>query len=49
MAGKVVMEQGKIKNIQYISSVNIRVAHEIRNCADKVLPYLHMTDSCTIR
>lgn len=40
MAGKVVMEQGKIKNIQYISSVNIRVAHEIRNCADKVLPYL---------
>lgn len=40
MAGKVVMEQGKIKNIQYISSVNIRVAHEIRNCADQVLPYL---------
>ncbi len=40
MAGKVIMDQGKIKNIQHISSVNIRVAHEVKDCAGKVLPYL---------
>lgn len=40
MAGKVIMDQGRIKNIQYISSVNIRVAHEVKDCAGKVLPYL---------
>ena len=34
------MDQGRIKNIQYISSVNIRVAHEVKDCAGKVLPYL---------
>lgn len=40
IAGKVIMEQGMVKNFQYISSVNIRVCHEIRGCADKVLPIL---------
>ena len=40
MAGKVIMDQGRIKNIQYISSVNIRVAHDVKDCAGKVLPYL---------
>lgn len=40
IAGKVIMEQGTVKNFQYISSVNIRVCHEIRGCADKVLPIL---------
>lgn len=40
MAGKVVMEEGKIKNLKYISSINIRVAHEIKGCADKIFPYI---------
>lgn len=38
--GKVILEQNKVKNIQYISSVNIRVAHEVIGCADPVMPYI---------
>lgn len=33
VAGKVIMEKEKVKNIQYISSVNIRVSHEVIGCA----------------
>lgn len=40
MAGQVVLEQGKVKNLKYISSVNIRISHEVVHCADKVLPYI---------
>ncbi len=40
VTGKAIMEQDKVKNLQYISSVNIRVAHEVRGCADRVLPYI---------
>lgn len=40
MAGQVILEQGKVKNLKYISSVNIRVSHEVVHCADKVLPYI---------
>ena len=40
VAGKVIMEKDKVKNIQYISSVNIRVSHEVIGCADSLLPYI---------
>ena len=40
VAGKVIMEKEKVKNIQYISSVNIRVSHEVLGCADRLLPYI---------
>lgn len=40
MAGQVLMEQGKVKNLKQVSSLNIRVSHEIMNCADSVLPYI---------
>ena len=40
VAGKVIMERDKIKNIQYISSVNIRVSHEVIGRADSLLPYI---------
>ena len=40
VAGKVIMEREKVKNIQYISSINIRVSHELIGCADKILPYI---------
>jgi len=40
MAGQVVLEHGKVKNLKYISSVNIRISHEVVHCADKVLPYI---------
>lgn len=40
LTGKVMIEGSKIKNIQYVSSINLRVAHEILGCADAVLPYI---------
>lgn len=40
VGGKVIVEKEKVKNIKYISCLNIRLAHEIRNCAAKVMPYL---------
>jgi len=38
--GKAILEGNKVKNLQYISSVNIRMSHEILGCADKVMPYI---------
>ncbi|WP_251386888.1 stage III sporulation protein AA [Mediterraneibacter agrestimuris] len=40
MTGKVILEKDRIKNMQYISSVNIRVAHEVIGCGNRVLPFL---------
>lgn len=40
LAGQVIVEGGTIKNLKYISSVNIRVSHEIPGCADRVFSYL---------
>lgn len=40
MAGKIIMEDGEIKNLKYISSINIRVSHEIKGCADKIIPHI---------
>lgn len=40
MAGQVVLEHGKIKNMKYISAINIRVSHQILNCADRIFPYI---------
>lgn len=41
VAGKVVLEQGTIKTMKYLSFLNVRIAHEIRGCADGILPYLY--------
>jgi len=40
MAGQVLVENGRVKNLKYISSLNIRVSHEIFGCADKLFPYI---------
>ena len=40
MAGQVIIENGRVKNLKQISSLNIRVSHEILGCADKILPYI---------
>lgn len=39
-AGKVILENEKIKNLQYISSLNIRMTHEIKGCADRVMKFI---------
>ena len=40
MAGQAIMEEGKVKNLRYISSVNVRLSHEVLGCADPVFPYI---------
>lgn len=40
MTGQVLIENGEVKNIKHISSMNIRISHEILNCADAILPYI---------
>lgn len=38
--GQVVMEDGRIKTVKHISFLNIRVAHEVKGCGLKLLPYV---------
>ena len=40
MAGQAIMEGGRVKNLKYISSVNIRMSHEVLGCADKIFPFI---------
>ncbi|MFV0344152.1 MAG: stage III sporulation protein AA [Anaerocolumna sp.] len=40
IAGKAVLEENRIKSIKHISFINIRLSHQIKGCADKVLPYI---------
>lgn len=40
LAGQVVMDNGRVKNVKHISFINIRVSHEIIGCAQAVLPYI---------
>ena len=44
IAGRVVLEDGQIKSIKQIASLNIRVAHEMPGCAEMVLPEIYHGD-----
>lgn len=44
VAGKIVLEGGRIKSIRHISFLNIRVAHEIKGCSRSVMPYICSSD-----
>lgn len=41
IAGKVVMDERGIRTIKYISCLNVRLAHEILGCGDRIMPYLY--------
>lgn len=41
IAGKTVTDSGGIRTMKFISFINVRLSHQIRGCADKVLPYLY--------
>lgn len=42
MAGQVILEEdGRIRNMKYIRSMNLRISHEIRGAADRVMPYIY--------
>lgn len=40
IGGKVIVEKEQVKTMKHISCINIRLAHEIKGCADLVIPYL---------
>lgn len=40
VAGKILLENGKVKNMGNISFMNIRVAHQMLGCSEKVIPYI---------
>lgn len=40
MAGQVLIENGQVKNLKQISSLNVRVSHEIVGCADALFPFV---------
>ena len=40
VAGQVIIEAGRVKNVKHVSSVNVRMSHEVIGCADKVFPYI---------
>lgn len=40
MTGQAIIEDGRVKNLKYISSVNIRMSHEVLGCADRIFPYI---------
>ena len=40
IAGKTVLEGDKIKSVKYISYINLRLSHQIKDCAVPLLPYI---------
>lgn len=40
LAGQAIIDSGEIKALKNISSLNIRMAREIKGCGDKVMPYI---------
>lgn len=40
ISGRVLMENGKIKNIAEISGLNLRLSHQVKGCAQKLFPLL---------
>lgn len=41
VAGKTILFNEKIKNMKHISFLNIRLSHQVKGCANKVIPYVY--------
>ncbi len=41
LAGKVILEQGKVKSVRNISFINIRMSHEKKGCGEELIPYIY--------
>lgn len=41
IAGKTILDENGIKTMKYISFLNVRLSHQVKGCADGVLPYLY--------
>ena len=38
-------EKGYVQSIKYISAINIRIAHEVKHAADKVMKYMYINNT----
>lgn len=45
LAGKVIMEQGRVRSVKNISFINIRMSHEKKGCGARLLPYIYEQNS----
>lgn len=41
ISGKVILDNEKIRSMKYISFINVRLSHQVKGCADKVMPFLY--------
>jgi len=46
IAGKTVLEENRLKSIKHISFINIRLSHQIKGCANKVIPLIIENGNC---
>lgn len=44
LAGKVVLENDRVKSVKHISFINIRMSHERKGCGECILPYIFEGD-----
>jgi stage III sporulation protein AA len=44
VTGKVILDCGRIRGMKYISCINVRLAHQVLDCADQVMPYIQTKD-----
>ena len=40
ITGKTIIQEDSVKGMKHISYINIRLAHQVKGCADLVMPYL---------
>ena len=40
IAGKTIVDKRTVRGMKYISFINIRICHEIKGCADVLMPYI---------
>lgn len=41
IAGKVIVEEGRIKTIRHVSYINIRISKQIKGCSDRIIKYVY--------
>ena len=47
VSGKTIIENHQVKGVRQISCINIRFSHQVKGCADPVMPYvLHCQSVC---
>lgn len=44
ISGQVILDNERIRSMKYISFINIRLSHQVKGCADKVMPHLYNDD-----